>query len=260
MNKKIFLVVFIIILLVVVSIVLVRSSEPIEQLAEDKVIENNVMSNTTSELENNILETANNNVENKLENIATNSITELTKKPVENKNVVSAKTTTKVENKTSTKVENKTSSTANKKVDNTAIVNTNNTQTTQKQTTTVSNNANSKVNENKTTTTITKEKPKTEQNEATLKKNNKEVGEKYVINEDMITKMKTTIEKKPSTLMQKHGYTVVVDSSITELTNQFTYSDMRLISKLKDSFGTIKIYARDFYIDGEYVSTQCFIY
>lgn len=87
----------------------------------------------------------------------------------------------------------------------------------------------------------------------------KEVGAKYVINNEMINRIKSTIESNPSEDMISYGYNVVVDSSITTLTNQFTYTDKRIIDKIKLRFGTIKIYAQDYYNNGEFVCTQCFI-
>jgi len=85
--------------------------------------------------------------------------------------------------------------------------------------------------------------------------------EKYIINTEVIQKMKKIIMDNPSEYMTKYGYTIIDnDSTITEKTNQFTFSELNVKSKIKTRFGTIKIYARDYYCNNEYVSTQCFIY
>lgn len=84
--------------------------------------------------------------------------------------------------------------------------------------------------------------------------------EEYKINNDMINKMKQTINNNKTEDMINLGYEVVVDSSIVTKTNYFTYSDARLISKLTYRFGAIRIYARDLYVNGEYAHTECFIY
>ena len=60
--------------------------------------------------------------------------------------------------------------------------------------------------------------------------------------------------------MIEFGFETIIDSSIVSKTNYFTYSEKRLDSKLKNSFGTIRIYARDFYVNGKYVQTECFLY
>lgn len=84
--------------------------------------------------------------------------------------------------------------------------------------------------------------------------------ERYVKNGNMIETMESAINSNSSESMNTYGYEIVVDSSITELTNQFTYTEYRLTSKLNNRFGTIKIYAQDYYRNGQYVNTQCFIY
>ena len=44
----------------------------------------------------------------------------------------------------------------------------------------------------------------------------------------MINKIKQVIENNPSSNMQKYGYTIQVDSSIKEMTNQFTYTENKI--------------------------------
>ena len=71
--------------------------------------------------------------------------------------------------------------------------------------------------------------------------------------------MKNFIQNNPSDDMINYGYEVVVDSSIVGLTNQFTYTEQRMRNFLKHRFGTIKIYAMDYYYNGNLVMTECFI-
>ncbi len=75
----------------------------------------------------------------------------------------------------------------------------------------------------------------------------------------MINRMKNYILNNPSEDMKNYGFEVVVDSSITEQTNQFTYTEQRMRDKLNLRFGTIKIYALDYYYNGNLVMTECFI-
>jgi len=87
----------------------------------------------------------------------------------------------------------------------------------------------------------------------------KYVGEEYKQNDTMINTIRSVIDCNKSDDMIEYGYDVVVDSSIVDLTSQFTYSEKRVISKIKYKFGTIRIYARDYYNNGEYICTQCYI-
>ena len=57
----------------------------------------------------------------------------------------------------------------------------------------------------------------------------------------MINKMKDYILNNPSEDMKQYGFEVVVDSSIVELTNQFTYTEQRMRDQLTRRFGTIRI-------------------
>ncbi|MGN1310155.1 MAG: hypothetical protein ACI4VP_00325 [Clostridia bacterium] len=83
--------------------------------------------------------------------------------------------------------------------------------------------------------------------------------EEYKVNNDMINKMKNYILNNPSEDMKNYGFEVVVDTSITEQTNQFTYTEQRMRDKLNLRFGTIRIYALDYYCNGNLVMTECFI-
>ena len=102
------------------------------------------------------------------------------------------------------------------------------------------------------------------QNTETQKENNKEQTEskketKYVRNDGMIQKIKVTIENNVTEDMKKYGYEIVVDSSIKELTNQFTFTESRVKNNIKYSFGTIRIYAEDYYSNGQLIMTECYI-
>lgn len=93
------------------------------------------------------------------------------------------------------------------------------------------------------------------QNDITIPK----VQKKYVKNDKMIEKIRNVIENNVTENMKKYGYKIVVDSSIKELTNQFTFTENRVKNNIKYSFGTIKIYAEDYYSNGQLIMTQCYI-
>lgn len=95
----------------------------------------------------------------------------------------------------------------------------------------------------------TKEEPKTETKDEEL----------YVINEAMINQIKQVIESNASENMITYGYEIVVDSSIKNLTNQFTYTENRVKSAISSKFGTIRIYAEDYYRNGQLIMTECYI-
>lgn len=87
---------------------------------------------------------------------------------------------------------------------------------------------------------------------------NKKV-EEYKINQTKINEMKTIINNNPSDDMKLYGYQIIVDSSIVELTNEFTFTEKRVKDKIVYKFGTIRIYAQDRYLNGKYVTTECYI-
>lgn len=86
-----------------------------------------------------------------------------------------------------------------------------------------------------------------------------EIGEKYIQNDEMLNKIKQVIENNVTEDMSMYGYEIVVDSSIKELTNQFTFTETRVKNALRFKFGTIRIYAEDYYKDGQYIMTECYI-
>ena len=67
------------------------------------------------------------------------------------------------------------------------------------------------------------------------------------------------INSNPSEYMIQDGYTVEVDSSIVNLTNQFTFTEERVKNKVLYKAGTIKVYAQDYYFGGQYLFTECYI-
>lgn len=117
-----------------------------------------------------------------------------------------------------------------------------------------------KQEEKKQETIIQKQEENTENIITQTKEEPKqEIGEKYITNNDMINKIKNTINNNPSEDMKTYGYNVIVDSSIPALTNQFTFSEKRVLDKITYKFGTIRIYAQDYYNNGKYICTQCFV-
>ena len=104
-----------------------------------------------------------------------------------------------------------------------------------------------------------KEESKVEKQEETKVEQEKKNIEEYKINQNMINRIKTIIENNETEDMKTYGYEIIVDSTIPELTNQFTFTEKRVINKITWKCGKIKIYARDYYYNGNLVSTQCFI-
>lgn len=117
------------------------------------------------------------------------------------------------------------------------------------------NNTNASTNNN----TQNKEETVKNTEEQAKTENTVQNQTKYVRNDTMIQKIKSVIENNVTEDMKKYGYTIVVDSSIKELTNQFTFTESRVISNIKYSFGTIRIYAEDYYSNGKLIMTECYI-
>lgn len=85
-----------------------------------------------------------------------------------------------------------------------------------------------------------------------------ETKKEYVKNTIMINKIKSYLQSHESEMMKKYGYTIVEDSSIVNQVGGFTYSDFNL-SATTQTAGTIKVYARDYVVDGKVIETQCFV-
>lgn len=84
--------------------------------------------------------------------------------------------------------------------------------------------------------------------------------EKYIRNDKIISKIKSVINNNPSEYMKTYGYNIVVDNSIKEHCNQFTFTENRIKSYITYCFGTIRIYAEDYYKNGQLIMTECYIY
>lgn len=116
--------------------------------------------------------------------------------------------------------------------------------------------------ENTTTTTTIIETPKKEEIKEDPKSSQSAPStntEKYVKNDAMINKIKNVIQNNESDFMKQYGYNIVVDSSIKAQTNQFTYTENRVKSYITYKFGTIRIYAEDYYVNGNLIITECYI-
>lgn len=87
----------------------------------------------------------------------------------------------------------------------------------------------------------------------------KQDKDEYKLNNAMIEQMRNVIQNNESALMQEFGYNIVVDSSIITETNQFTFTEYRVKNKIINAFGTIKIYAQDYYHNNQYMYTECYL-
>lgn len=119
------------------------------------------------------------------------------------------------------------------------------------------------IKENNNNTPQTKEEsiqtvPETPKQEV-VKEQPVMIEEEYKTNDAMINTIKNVINSKQSEDMKLYGYNIVVDRSIVDITSQFTYTEQRVIDKIKYKFGTIRVYARDYYNNGQYICTQCYI-
>ena len=86
-----------------------------------------------------------------------------------------------------------------------------------------------------------------------------QIKEEYKINTSVIDDITEVITNNPSKLMLEKGYSIDVDASIKTATNQFTYSETRIIEKIEKKFGVIRIYAESYYVNGQYIATECYI-
>lgn len=114
------------------------------------------------------------------------------------------------------------------------------------------------------TVTPTVEEPKTQKEEQKVIETPKQEEPKqdvhtYKYNSAIVEKIKQDIKNNESTYMKEYGYNIVVDESIVTQTNQFTYTNNRVKYMIEYKFGTIKIYARDYYLNGNYMYTECYI-
>lgn len=89
---------------------------------------------------------------------------------------------------------------------------------------------------------------------------NQEVNtEEYKFNNEMTQRIINIINSNPSQFMLQDGYSVEIDNSIVNLTNQFTFTEERVVNKVLYKAGTIRVYAQDYYFNGELLFTECYI-
>lgn len=96
----------------------------------------------------------------------------------------------------------------------------------------------------------------TKQESTNTSKNN---VESFKVNNSIIAQMKNIINSNPSTYMKQFGYNIIVDSSIVNQTTGFTYTETRVKNSITNNFGTIRIYARDYFVGNELRWTEGFI-
>lgn len=125
----------------------------------------------------------------------------------------------------------------------------------QQESTQNANNNNTPIQTKEETIPVQPEVPKQE----VVKEQPVILGEEYKTNDAMINTIKSIINDNQSEDMKLYGYNIVVDSSIVDITSQFTYTKQRVIDKIKYKFGTIKVYVRDYYSNGQFICTQCYI-
>lgn len=113
---------------------------------------------------------------------------------------------------------------------------------------------NERTEEKQETTVVQNTNPIVQPTEQT-----KDEGLKYVRNDTMINQIKQIIKNNETQDMKDFGYNIVVDSSIKNSTNQFTFAESRVINSIRNKFGTIRIYAEDYYNNGQFIMTQCYI-
>lgn len=240
-NKKICIIIssiLIFIIIICVSLYLYsKNSQKLESsdLPQNEVIPNDVVENTTD------IQTAEVQEDNNVATVAEEQMEAQTTPTHEESNTSNKPTETKPQ-------------VASEKRNNKQI------ETKQKATTQVETKKveTPKNTENKSTVTSTTETPKKEDSKPTQTTTPANT-EKYVKNDAMINKIKNVIQNNESNFMKQYGYNIVVDSSIKAQTNQFTYTENRVKSYITYKFGTIRIYAEDYYVNGNLIMTECYI-
>ena len=112
------------------------------------------------------------------------------------------------------------------------------------------------VTTNNTNKTNTEEKIPEQKKEETKAENTSY----YKRNDQMIEKIRNAIIRNESEDMKEYGYEIIVDSSIKEKTNQFTFTENRVKNSIVNRFGTIRIYAEDYYVNNQLIMTECYIF
>lgn len=228
-KKKIIISIVVIISVIAISLLLIFLKSKSVKISNYKEEEKNI---TSSNNENEIVENViadTNTVESKLANTTAND----TSSNIEN--VENTSNTAKTNTKKTTNTKQEVSS---------------------KPSTQVASSTSTKAN----TPEITKEEtPTTQQVPSTSNQQQQVPVEEYKRNDTMINKIKQVIQANETDNMKNFGYNIVVNSSIKGQTNQFTFAESRVINSIKNKFGTIKIYAEDFYKNGQLVMTECYI-
>ncbi len=207
-----------------------------ENARQENVIQSNVevadnKDNSISELESNKQENNNSNVETNSNKLEQQKPVSNTNKPVETKTQSNAiKESIKEEPKVNVNENN-----------NTQNINTNNQPKEEKQ------NAVQQPQE--------KQEEKNETKQEVVQQPVREVRR----NDEMIQKIKNYISTHETERMKKYGYSFVVDPEVVKITHPFTYSEFNMNSCLNRT-GEYRIYAQDYYYNGKYVETQCFVY
>ena len=263
MHKRINLISIIFVLLVFIITCLILKFKNNSDIEVANNSDSNSITNSISERkQQEIIETKNNiikdhDIENTQEKISKEQTTPVVEVPkqTEQKNqkeVASSSNTKKT-----------TSQNSNIKI-NTSTKN-NTTKNTKKAPTTLKNEeAKNKIDEHPQQTQSTKKQTQDKKTKNTNASNSSNTNktqdeEKYIRNDAMIEKIKNIINNNPSADMKEYGYSIIVDSSIKEKTNQFTFTENRVKAMMTNKFGTIRIYAEDYYYNGQLVMTECYI-
>ena len=188
-------------------------------IIEEKEKDLNIADINKTKENNSIIEDEVNNTKQEVSEVATYSVTNTIKKEANNQKNIMQENNNQVVEEV-----------------NTAIVKQNE----------IENNKDSTINKE-----ITQENVLVEENTAPT--------EEYKINEKKIAEIRNIINSNPSEDMKLYGYEIVVDSSITEVTTQFTFTEKRVKDKIAWKFGTIRIYAQDYYRNGQYITTECYL-
>ena len=252
MKKKVFII-FILVILVLMFLVFMLYKN-------SNIVSKNAMSENNIEIAKDNLETVseeNANREEIVENIAENTET-INNEVIEESFPVKNEVVNQIQKQTTISTNSK----SIKQETNTSIP----TQTKQK----VETPKQTQTQKQESTQTITKEEKiqnkETKQEESIQKEEIKHEEkpvvpqEKYIRNDMMIAKIKSIIESNVTEDMKTYGYTIIVDSSIKERTNQFTFTENRVKSAICNKFGTIRIYAEDYYSGGQLIMTECYIF
>ena len=258
MNKKLFFIALVVLFLILIVLYLINKNSatdlPLEYTINITDIPNNIISSEETKVSSNIVEVKNQNKvagekETKNSKVKENSNTKNSKKTSSSSKKTTLTTTTKKETNTTSNKSSNINVSSNKTTNENKVSNTKETTKTE----TVIQNITSSTSSTNSNIQIEEKKEEIKTTEKPVLK------DEYVRNDAMIAKMKSIIESNASESMLEYGFEVIVDKSIIESTNYFTFTEKRLISKIYYKFGTIKIYAQDHYYGGEYIQTQCFI-